>query len=117
MPTWSDGLQARLPPEKMNRWCFNAMFAGALAAGMLAAPAIGSAAVGAVAAERPQAPASAAGHGLTVQPAAASAPGHAPAAPHASVGEAMVNIDACVARLDHLRGRLKTIGRGIADAD
>jgi len=98
----------------MNRWCFNAMFAGALAAGMLVAPAIGSAAVGAVAAEPPQAPASAAGHTLTAQPALASAPGHAstaqpalasapghaPTAPHAPTSDAMANIDACVARLD-----------------
>jgi hypothetical protein len=80
VPTWSDELQARRPAENMDRWCFNAMFAGALAAGMLVAPAIGSAAVGAVAAERPQAPASAAGH--------------------APMGDAMANIDACVARLD-----------------
>jgi len=50
------------------------------------APAVGSAAVGAVAAERPQAP--------------ASASGHAPTAPHAPMGDAMANIDACVARLD-----------------
>ena len=106
-------MQAPRPAENMNRWCFNAMFAGALAAGMLAAPAIGSAAigavaVGAVAAERPQAPTSVAGHAPTAQPALASVPGHAPTAQpaltsapgHAPVGDAMANIDACVARLD-----------------
>src|SRR4051812_45744955 len=83
----------------MNRGCFNAMFAAAVSAGMLVASAIGSAAVGAAAAAGLQASASVAEHSLAAQSAVASAPGHALTAPHAP-GDAMVNIDACVARLE-----------------
>jgi hypothetical protein len=73
----------------MNRWSFNAMFAGALAAVMFVVSPGGAAAGVGI-----EAGAGRTGGALT------SAPMAAPAAPPASAGDAMANIDACVARLD-----------------
>lgn len=86
MRTWSGELQAR-PPVKMNRWYFNARFAGALAAVMFLTSA------GSAAADIPRPGRTA----ETLTSASTTVP--ATAAQHAS-GDAMANIDSCVARLD-----------------